>query len=36
MNLDHIEAYAEELKDAGLSTGDVSPLILPKYARHER
>ncbi|MEF2764182.1 MAG: FAD-dependent oxidoreductase [Mediterraneibacter sp.] len=36
MNLDHIEAYAEELKEAGLDTGDVSPLLLPKYARHER
>ena len=36
MNLDHIQAYAEELKEAGLETGDVSPLLLPKYARHER
>lgn len=36
MNLDHVEAYAEELKTAGVDTGDVSPLLLPKYARHER
>ncbi len=36
MNLDHIDAYAEELKAAGLETGMVSPLLLPKYARHER
>ena len=36
MNLDHIQAYAEELKEAGLETGDVSPLLLPKYARHQR
>lgn len=35
-NLDHIEAYAKELTDAGIETGDVSPLLLPKYARHER
>ena len=33
MNLDHIQAYAEELKLAGINTGDVSPLLLPKYAR---
>ncbi|HIX62899.1 MAG TPA: FAD-binding protein [Candidatus Mediterraneibacter colneyensis] len=36
MNLDHIQSYAEELKEAGIDTGDVSPLLLPKYARHER
>ncbi|WP_072525099.1 FAD-dependent oxidoreductase [Clostridium sp. Marseille-P3244] len=36
MNLDHVEAYAKELKTAGVDTGDVSPLLLPKYARHER
>ena len=36
MNLDHIQTYAEELKEAGIDTGDVSPLLLPKYARHER
>ncbi|MBO4637171.1 MAG: FAD-dependent oxidoreductase [Clostridiales bacterium] len=35
-NLDHVKAYDEELKSAGLDTGDVSPLLLPKYARHER
>ena len=36
MNLDHIEAYAKELENAGVASGDVSPLLLPKYARHER
>ena len=36
MNLDHIDAYAKELEAAGLETGTVSPLLLPKYARHER
>ncbi len=36
MNLDHVEAYARELEAAGLATGDVSPLLLPRYARHER
>ena len=36
MNLDHVEAYAKELEEAGLHTGDVSPRLLPKYARHER
>lgn len=36
MTIGHIEKYAEELKEAGIDTGDVSPLLLPKYARHER
>ena len=36
MNLDHIRAYDEELKTSGAKTEDVSPLLLPKYARHER
>ena len=36
MNLDHIDAYAKELEEAGLATDAVSPLLLPKYARHER
>ena len=35
-NLNHIYAYDEELKKAGLETGEVSPLLLPHYARHER
>ena len=35
-NLDHINAYAEELNAAGIAADDVSPLLLPKYARHER
>ncbi len=36
MTLDHIDAYAKELSDAGIQSDDVSPLLLPKYARHER
>ncbi|MBQ7116657.1 MAG: FAD-dependent oxidoreductase [Clostridia bacterium] len=36
MNLDHIDAYAKELEEAGIATNEVSPLLLPKYARHER
>ena len=36
MNLNHVEAYDAELKKAGLETNQVSPLLLPKYARHER
>jgi len=31
MNLQHIQAYAEELEKAELQTGEVSPLLLPKY-----
>ena len=36
MNLDHITAYADELQKAGIQQEGVSPLLLPKYARHER
>lgn len=36
MNLDHVAAYAEELEAAGINTGKTSPMLLPKYARHER
>ncbi len=36
MTLSHVDAYAKELVDAGLATDAVSPLLLPKYARHER
>ena len=36
MNLDHVAAYAEELKNAGVEGTEASPLLLPKYARHER
>ncbi|MDO5337307.1 MAG: FAD-dependent oxidoreductase [Eubacteriales bacterium] len=36
LTLKHIEDYAAELEKAGIATGDVSPLLLPKYARHER
>ena len=31
MNLDHIQDYAKELEAADLHTGEVSPLLLPKY-----
>ncbi len=36
MNLDHVQAYAKELEKAGLTEEGVSPLLLPKYARHEK
>lgn len=36
MTLEHIESYSAELKQAGIETDGVSPLLLPKYARHER
>ncbi len=36
MNLNHVTDYDEELKGVSLDTGDVSPKLLPKYARHER
>ena len=36
LNLDHVKAYAEELEKAGLNESGVSPLLLPKYARHEK
>ena len=36
MNLDHVKAYAEELANAGAEYDGVSPMLLPKYARHER
>jgi len=35
MTLEHIKSYADELKKAGIETNEVSPLLLPKYARHE-
>ncbi len=34
--LSHVFAYAKELEKAGVASGDVSPLLLPRYARHER
>lgn len=36
LNLDHVEAYARELKEAGAEQEGVSPLLLPHYARHTR
>ena len=36
MNLDHVASYDEELKGASVATEEVSPKLLPKYARHER
>lgn len=36
MTLSHIESYAQELEQAGAATQEVSPLLLPHYARHER
>ena len=34
--LEHVTKYAAELDAAGIHTGKVSPLLLPKYARHAR
>ena len=34
--LNHIYEYAEMLKNAECAEDSVSPLLLPKYARHER
>lgn len=31
MNLDHLQKYADELENAGLHTGSVSPMLLPNY-----
>ncbi len=36
LTLDHIEKYAKELENAEIATNTVSPMLLPKYARHER
>lgn len=36
MTLHHIEKYAEELKEEGIESDGMSPLLLPEYARHER
>ena len=36
LSLQHIHDYAEELKKAKVESNGVSPLLLPKYARHER
>ena len=36
MNLDHVEKYAEILKEAGIDTGMVSPQLLPNYAGKSR
>ncbi len=36
LSLSHVEKYAKELENAQIDTGDVSPMILPDYARHER
>ncbi len=36
LSLKHVKDYADELEKAGIETDSVSPLLLPKYARHER
>ena len=36
LNVNHIKEYAKELEKAGIRTTAISPLLLPKYARHER
>ena len=35
-NLNHVKEYADMLQSAGITEPGVSPLLLPKYARHER
>lgn len=36
LNLDHVVQYAKELESAGIESEEVSPLLLPRYTRHER
>ena len=36
LNLDHIYHYENELEQADIHTGKMSPMLLPNYARHER
>ena len=36
LTLAHIEAWERERREAGLEDVEPSPLVLPKYARHER
>jgi len=33
LTLKHVDEYANEIKNAGLNTGKVSPLLLPNYAK---
>ena len=33
---DHVEFYRNKMKEAGVETNEVSPMLLPHYARHER
>ncbi len=34
--LDHVRKWQREIKEAGLESRPVSPMLLPNYARHER
>ncbi len=36
LNLDHIYHYEDELEQADIHTGKMSPMLLPNYARHEQ
>ncbi|MGN1348339.1 MAG: hypothetical protein ACI4VI_05285, partial [Acutalibacteraceae bacterium] len=36
LTLQHVKDYAKELYKADIDTHDVSPVLLPKYARHVR
>ena len=36
LTLEHVTEYAKELEENGVDTEETSPLLLPKYARHER
>lgn len=33
LTLEHVDRYAEALREAGIETTEISPLLLPKYAR---
>ena len=35
MSLEHVNAYARELKEAGIETDRVSPILLPDYTDPE-
>ncbi len=36
LTLDHVRKWQREIKEAGLESRPVSPMLLPNYAKHER
>lgn len=36
LTLDHVRKWQREIKEAGLESRPVSPMLLPNYARHEK